>query len=169
MSLFGKQGKPENGMDPQLDMEETEDSYDDLPVLPKPRNNTVIAKGITLCGALYGEGAVQVEGTVEGEIDLSGSVVVSTTGVIKGPITADVVRVAGRVEGNVIAHNHLRLEKTGYMEGDMTTASLVVEDGGTLNGRTTMVRQEEEEPIASSPMDDLQFGANYPSGDVEEF
>ena len=101
----------------------------ELSSLPKPRASTVITEGVTLTGRLCGEGSLQVEGTVEGEIELEGSVAISATGLVQGPITAGVVRVAGKVEGNIMAREHLRLEKTGQVLGDVSTASLVVEDG----------------------------------------
>ena len=77
---------------------------------------------------------------MEGEVSLQGYVIVAATGVVKGPIQGDVIRVAGNVEGNIVAQDHLRLEKTGTIEGDVKTVSFVVEDGGHLNGRTTMVK-----------------------------
>lgn len=134
----------------------------ELSGLPKPRASTVITEGVMLIGRLYGEGSLQVEGTVEGEIELEGSVSVSASGLVKGPVTADIVRVAGRVEGDISARDHLRLEKTGQVQGDVSTASLVVEDGGRLNGRSTMLEAAQQEPIASgTPGDELKFGPGY--------
>ena len=132
MGLFGKPAR--------LEEEETviQDQYDDLPTLPEPPSSTVIAAGATVTGTLRGDGIMQVEGTVEGEIDLKGAVIVTPTGLIKGPVTADVIRLAGRIEGVVTARERLLLQKTGSLEGDMTTPTLEVEDGGRLNGRSTM-------------------------------
>ena len=132
MGFFGKQ--------PRTDETETtmQEPYEDLPTLPEPPRSTVVALGATMTGALRGDGVIQVEGTVEGEIDLQGAVIIAPTGLIKGPITADVVRIAGRVEGPVFARERLLLQKTGSLEGDMTTPALEVEDGGRLNGRSTM-------------------------------
>lgn len=113
---------------------------------PVRAGSTVIAQGITVTGTIQGEGVVQVEGVVEGEIKLTGAVIVAESGLIRGPITADVVRVAGRIEGSVHAREHMRLEPTGSLDGDVTTASLVVEDGGNLNGRCTMLKPPVPEP-----------------------
>ncbi len=107
---------------------------------PVRAGSTVIAQGITVTGTIQGEGVVQVEGVVEGEFDLTGAVIVAESGLVRGPITADVVRLAGRVEGNVYAREHMKLEPTGSLDGDVTTASLVVEDGGSLNGRCTTLK-----------------------------
>lgn len=92
-----------------------------------------------------------------------GAVIVSDTGLVRGPVSADVVRVAGRVEGNVVAREHMRLEQTGTLIGDVATASLVVEDGGCLNGRSTMTKAPEPDPELRTVQDlgDLQFGPGY--------
>lgn len=146
----------------------------EVPALPKeepgsapipPRaGSTVIAQGITFSGTLRGEGVVQVEGVVDGEFDMTGAVIVAESGLIRGPVTADVVRVAGRVEGNIHAREHMRLESSGSLEGDVTTASLVVEDGGILNGRCTTVKPQ---PALASELEGvrgpsaLEFGPEF--------
>ena len=134
--------------------------------LPPPQkvSSTLITEGITLKGTVEGEGVVQVEGTVIGEFNMVGAIIVADSGMVKGPITADVVRIAGRVEGNITAREHMRLESTGTLMGDVTTASLVVEDGGCLNGRSTMMQAPEPESELRdvSPVGDLQFGPDYP-------
>lgn len=134
--------------------------------LPPPQkvSSTLITEGITIKGTVQGEGVVQVEGTVVGEFNMVGAIIVADTGLIKGPITADVVRIAGRVEGNITAREHMRLENTGTLIGDVTTASLVVEDGGRLNGRSTMMKEPEPEGELKDvrPVGDLQFGPDYP-------
>ena len=139
-----------------------EEEMDDIPIPPRA-GSTVIAQGITVTGTLRGEGVVQVEGVVEGEFRMTGAVIVSETGLVRGPITADVVRVAGKVEGDVTAREHMRLEQTGALIGDVATASLVVEDGGCLNGRSTMTKAPDPEPELQDvhPVDDLQFGPDY--------
>ena len=131
---------------------------------PQKMSSTLITEGITIKGTVEGEGVVQVEGTVIGEFSMVGAIIVADSGLVKGPISADVVRIAGRVEGNIIAREHLRLENTGALIGDVATASLVVEDGGCLNGRSTMMKPPEPEEDLKDvrPVGDLQFGPEYP-------
>ena len=134
--------------------------------LPAPQkvSSTLITEGITIKGTVEGEGVVQVEGTVVGEFNMVGAIIVAESGLVKGPITADVVRIAGKVAGNITAREHMRLEHTGILIGDVSTASLVVEDGGCLNGRSTMMKapEPEDELKEVRPVDDLQFGPDYP-------
>ena len=126
MAFFGGPSKTAPAAEPQTDHERREDA--DIPDPPEPRSSTVIAKDLLVTGKLSGEGVVQIEGTVEGEISLKGYVIVTPTGRVKGPIEADVIRVAGQVEG------------------DVTTVSFVIENGGRLNGRTTMVPERPSAP-----------------------
>ena len=153
---FWKQAKADVDVEPvEID---TQEQYDELPSLPTPLSSTVIATGVTMSGTLRGEGVIQLEGIVEGEIDLKGAVIVTPTGHIKGPVAADTVHIAGCIMGDVMARDHMRLEKTGSLEGDVTTVSLVVEDGGHLNGRSNMLKGEK---APGAPANNLKFGSNY--------
>ena len=155
MSFFGGPSKAAPVAEPQNDTDRTESA--DIPELPEPRSNTVIAKDLVVIGKLNGEGVVQIEGSVEGEISLKGYVIVTPTGKVKGPIEADVIRVAGQVIGNLISHDHVQLERTGTVNGDVTTVSFVIENGGRLNGRTTMLPEQASTPHVESlePMESL--------------
>ena len=160
MGLFGGPSKQEPINPTPFDGDAFEEPFDSLPSLPKAHGNTIIAKGITFTGVIRGEGSVQVEGCVEGEIDLSGSVTVATTGLIQGPVTADIVRLAADLQGSVTAREHLCLERTGGIHGDVATASLVVENG-RLDGSSTMLAPAEPPKAPEPPAGDLQFGENY--------
>ena len=102
---------------------------------------------------------MQIEGRLEGEVDLMGSVTVANGGVVQGPVTADAVRVAGDLTGSVTAREHLCLERTGSIHGDVATASLMVENG-RLDGSSTMLAPAapRESEISSA---DLSFGDDY--------
>ena len=147
MSLCGGPAKPVQTYTP-----EPEEPAVERAELPSPRANTLITKGITVSGSIQGHGVIQVEGTIEGEVVLDGAVIVASTGLIKGPVQADTIRIAGHVEGNVVARDHLKLENTGVITGDLTTGSLIIEDGGCLNGRTTMApKKSSQTEDASKP------------------
>ena len=158
MGLFGTPSKPEPVEPPSF---EEEEMFDELPPLPKVQS-TIIAQGITFTGVIRGDGAVVIEGRVEGEIDMKGSVTVSAGGTVQGPITADAVRVAGDVQGSITAREHLCLERTGGIHGDVATASLIVENG-RLDGSSTMLTPPAQ-PLDHAPdvtTQDLQFGSSY--------
>ena len=160
MGLFGGQTKQEPVTSTSYEGDMFEEPFDALPTLPKAQDNTLIAKGITFTGTIHGEGVVRVEGRVEGEVDLKGTLTVTTTGTVQGPITADVVRVAGDITGSITARESLCLERTGCVHGDVATASLIVENG-RLDGSSTMLTAPERPKEPDLSVDDLQFGENY--------
>lgn len=164
MSLFGGQTKMASPADSQMYENTLENEAADFPEASRTQVDTIISGGITVTGNLHGEGVIRVEGKIEGEVSLEGTLIVTPTGRIKGPINADSVKIAGSVEGNIHARDHLQLEKTGTIQGDVTTVSIVIEAGGCLNGRSTMIqpaRNAESDSAAPAVQEDLQFGPNY--------
>ena len=104
----------------------------------QPADTTVILKGTTVSGELYGTGSVLIEGTFLGGIRVDGTVTVARSGEVKGPIRAGEVSVAGNVTGDIAAGGVLRLEMTGYIAGNVTMRSFVIEDGGCFDGQSHM-------------------------------
>ena len=113
----------------------------------QPADATVILKGATVSGELYGTGDVLIEGTFLGGIRVDGAVTVARSGVVKGPIQAGDVSVAGSVTGDIIAGGVLRLEMTGSITGDATMRSFTIEDGGCFDGRSHMTASGAEPVI----------------------
>ena len=68
MAFFGGQTKTTTSQT----VPEPEDRTEDLPQLPEPRTSTIIAQDIVVTGSIHGEGGVQIEGVVEGEVSLQG-------------------------------------------------------------------------------------------------
>ena len=148
MSFFGTASRVQEPA-PQPE-EEKQEALEQAEALP-PTPETVIAKGVVISGELRGTGSVRIEGLVKGSICLSGTLIVAAFGEVQGPVEADAIRVAGHVKGNVTAREHLRLEAGGTIEGDVTTATLGLDPGGILNGRTTMLKP----PPAPVPEEDV--------------
>ncbi len=166
MSIFGKQSTFVPQTEAPAFSDDPDDAFEAVPKLPKARGGALVTKGMLITGSVQGEGDIQVEGNIEGEIKLQGTVIVTQTGCIKGPVEASVIRVAGHVEGNILAHSHLRLEHTGRIDGDISTSSFIIDDGGLLNGRSTMMEGHREESVESKSSqavvpEDLEFGEGY--------
>lgn len=99
---------------------------------------TIIGPGVILKGSLKAQSSVRVDGTVEGEIEADGNVVVGEKADIKANITAQNVTIAGLVRGNVFARGRLEITAKGKVLGDISTATLSIEEGGIFQGRSTM-------------------------------
>ena len=98
--------------------------------------NTVIGKGITLEAALLaGRESVRIDGVFYGDVDLEGSLILGETGTIEGNVHAKYIILAGLVRGNVECDTVLHISPTARIHGDIKTNSIIVDEGGQLNGR----------------------------------
>jgi cytoskeletal protein CcmA (bactofilin family) len=111
---------------------------------------------------LAGANGLRVEGMVEGTILSEGQVVVGPTGVVKGTIHAKHLTVTGRVEGIVKVSGCLEILGTGWVEGEVELSSLVVDEGGTLQGSCQQpVRPKQQEPVPLVPRRDERVQDRY--------
>src|SRR5260370_15702049 len=100
------------------------------------QSSSVLGPRDRLVGQLYVEGDVRVAGTVEGGLEVTGSVE-----------NAD----GGRVTGPVNAHGRLVGGRSGSLVGDVRVARLVVQDGATFTGKVSMGKQLEAPPKPVEP------------------
>ncbi|HHW98415.1 MAG TPA: polymer-forming cytoskeletal protein [Firmicutes bacterium] len=96
--------------------------------------DTVIGQGAVINGSINIEGTLRVDGKVEGEISVTGDLLVGETGVANAIITAQNVTVAGTVKGNITANGKLDLLASGKVYGDINVSDLVVSQGAILQG-----------------------------------
>ncbi len=118
----------------------------DLPATTD-RVTSVIGPGVVWKGQLSGKGGVRIEGALDGDINLQGTLVVGETGrVTCKQLRANVVIVAGAVRGDIVAEK-LEIRSTGRVWGDVVTAAFSTEEGAFLRGQVTM---EEKVEIAET-------------------
>lgn len=118
----------------------------DLPATTD-RVTSVIGPGVVWKGLLSGKGGVRIEGALDGDINLQGTLVVGETGrVTCQQLRANVVIVAGAVRGDIVAEK-LEIRSTGRVWGDVVTAAFSTEEGAFLRGQVTM---EEKVEIAET-------------------
>jgi cytoskeletal protein CcmA (bactofilin family) len=94
-----------------------------------------------LVGQLYIEGDLRVIGTVEGELEVTGSVEIDEGGRVTGPVTARDRLVVGRA---------------GSLKGDVRVARLIVQDGATFSGNVSMGKAVEAPPKPIEPAKELE-------------
>jgi cytoskeletal protein CcmA (bactofilin family) len=114
----------------------------DLPA-STDRVTSVIGPGVVWKGKLSGKGGVRIEGTLDGDINLQGLLVVGETGrVTCETLKANVVVVAGAVRGDIVAEK-LEIRSSGRIWGNVVTAAFSTEEGAFLRGQVTMEERVE--------------------------
>jgi cytoskeletal protein CcmA (bactofilin family) len=99
---------------------------------------TVIGPDTRICGDVTSESAMTVAGAVEGNLRAAGAVEILHGAAITGDVSGDDVRVSGQVVGTVHARGKLVISSSGQVTGDIAVRSLLIEDGGTLQGQCQM-------------------------------
>ena len=100
-----------------------------------PAIHSLLGKDVTFTGEIHtGAKSFRVEGVVDGIIHSTGEVSIAPGGVVKGTVFAKHLVVTGRAEGTMKITDCLEINGTGYVEGDVEVGSLVVDEGGTLQG-----------------------------------
>ena len=98
-----------------------------------------IGKSITIKGDLSGNEDLQIDGNVEGRIDLpNNELTVGAEGKVKAEIHAKTVIVVGHVTGNVSAAERIEVQSSGVVDGDVRAPRLVIQEGAVLNGSVEM-------------------------------
>jgi cytoskeletal protein CcmA (bactofilin family) len=98
-----------------------------------------IGKSITIKGDLSGNEDLQIDGTVEGRIDLpNNQLTIGAEGRVKAEVHAKAVIVIGHVTGNLSAADRIQVEATGVVDGDVKAPRLVIQEGAMLNGGVEM-------------------------------
>jgi cytoskeletal protein CcmA (bactofilin family) len=98
-----------------------------------------IGKSITIKGDLSGNEDLQIDGTVEGRIDLpNNQLTIGAEGRVKAEVHAKGVIVIGHVTGNIAATERIQVEATGIVDGDVKAPRLVIQEGAMLNGGVEM-------------------------------
>src|SRR5690606_4672308 len=100
---------------------------------------STIGQKTVVIGNVHGDGDLDVHGRVEGDITVSGSVLIHATSQINGSITAAAIKVAGTVEGNLVAQETVTIEPDARVVGDMTTPRVAIAEGALVRG---MLRTE---------------------------
>jgi cytoskeletal protein CcmA (bactofilin family) len=101
----------------------------------KPRKaqaRSVIDAGLIIVGTLEGDGELQIDGEVRGDIHCT-HLTVGNGATVEGRIAADEVVVRGKVKG-VIGGNRVILADGAHVESDIYHKKLAIEEGAHFEG-----------------------------------
>jgi cytoskeletal protein CcmA (bactofilin family) len=99
---------------------------------------TIVGAGARLEGNVVSAGSLRIDGQVKGQINADGDVTLSPQSQVEADIRAQNVSVAGRFNGNIVVKDRAHLAKGGRIDGNITSKTLVVEEGGVFHGQSIM-------------------------------
>ena len=105
---------------------------------PPEAGLSVIASGMKIVGDIESTGVVKIEGIVEGAIRGARQLLLGRQGTVHGDIRAHEVIIGGTVVGTIMADERVEIQGTSTVQGDIHTKSIVVLEGGVINGTVRM-------------------------------
>jgi cytoskeletal protein CcmA (bactofilin family) len=99
---------------------------------------TIVGAGARLEGNVVSAGSLRIDGQVKGQINADGEVTLSPQSQVEADIRAQNVSVAGRFTGNIVVKDRAHLARGGRVDGNITSKTLVVEEGGIFHGQSIM-------------------------------
>jgi cytoskeletal protein CcmA (bactofilin family) len=100
--------------------------------------NAFLGDGTSFKGTLTFEGTVRIDGKLEGEIFTKDTLVIGEGAQVHAAIHAGVVVISGAVHGNITAERKIEIHASGRLYGNISTPSLVIEEGVVFEGSCTM-------------------------------
>jgi len=130
MSIFKQPPMPNERPPMRLDPAPVASSHD--------AQASIIDAAMKIVGDIETSGVLKVDGTVQGSIRGARQVILGRTGVIQGDVQAEEAILGGRVSGTVTASERVEIQANSVIEGDIHTRTIVVFEGGLLNGNVRM-------------------------------
>ena len=99
---------------------------------------TIIGKGAECNGDFSAEGSVRIDGTINGNVMVTGTLIVGATGSINGDVDAKSTIVGGEIIGDVRVADRTELTGTAKLIGNITTAIIVIDENAIFQGSCNM-------------------------------
>lgn len=111
--------------------------------------DTAIGPETTITGDLRVGASLQMDGKVEGKLEVSDSVLAGPKSLIKGEIHCREAVIAGRVEGNIHAAETVELQSGARVVGNINCKGLIIQRDSFFEGNCMMsTRNPDSGPVA---------------------
>ena len=104
---------------------------------------TIIGPGAVIDGPLTTKDSTRIDGTIKGNVNISGALIVGQEGKILGTASGVNIYVAGEVNGNLSApQGKVEISDTGKVVGDVICKGIIIDENAIFQGRCEMTGLE---------------------------
>jgi len=109
----------------------------------EPAAINLISQGTDITGDIKSNGDIRIDGSLTGNLNTKGKVVIGTTGRVNGEVICKNSEVSGVVEGKISVSQLLNLKASSRITGDIATSKLSIEPGARFTGNCKMIESDE--------------------------
>lgn len=121
---------------------------------PSASGYSLLDAQLILAGDLDTAGSLRIDGKLEGNVRRADTVVLGVGASMSGDVHAREVVIGGTITGNVHATERVELQATAIVTGDILTQTILVQEGGVVNGRVLMRPPEGATPTTTLHVSD---------------
>ena len=104
---------------------------------------TIIGPGAVIDGPLNTKDSTRIDGTIKGNVNISGALIVGQEGKIFGTASGVNIYIAGEVNGNLSApQGKVEISDTGRVVGDVICKGIIIDENAVFQGRCEMTGLE---------------------------
>jgi cytoskeletal protein CcmA (bactofilin family) len=100
--------------------------------------NTVVGQTILIKGNLDGQEDLTVQGRIEGSVNLTKTLIIEPSGVVKAEVSVCNASISGIMVGNLTATDLVEITETGRMVGDIRAPRVIITEGAVFKGQVDM-------------------------------
>ena len=136
-----------------------------------------VGSGTVVTGEANFKAMMRVDGHLSGRINsTSGTLIVGANGKVDANIEVAVAVIHGTVNGDIIATQRLELGRAAKLNGNIQTASLMIEPGALFEGSCKMIKLNagksksngrDEQPLDTTSMKPINADASPESTQIE--
>ena len=103
---------------------------------------TMVGEKSEIHGDFSVQGSARIDGKVDGNVTVTGTLIVGAAGCIIGNVSAEAVLIGGEVQGDVQAPEKAELTATAKVLGDIATKVIVIDENAVFQGKCDMNQTE---------------------------
>jgi len=98
-------------------------------------SGSVLGHGTRVRGRVQGEGDLRVEGHIEGNVSLTGELIIDEGAEVTGDVEALAVTIGGALRGDVSARGPVTVRASAKVSGNLGGTEVSLEEGAEFQGR----------------------------------
>ena len=110
----------------------------------------IFGKGTKVQGDVDAQSSIRIDGKLKGKLICKQTLTIGPGGVVEGEVEAENAIVGGVVNGKLFVRQKLVLESGSKMIGELRATKLIVDEGATFDGTSTMANKSEA-PLVEKP------------------
>ena len=104
--------------------------------MPRHPNEISVVGAVTrVTGRISGDGALRIEGSVKGDVNVNGDAEIAEGGSLEGNLHGEAIEIGGSLLGDAQAHGAIAVRAAAHVRGELRGSEVSIEAGARVSVR----------------------------------